>query len=153
MLAFVHSTVGLQHAAMGLYNAYCDRAPVFVIVMAITWMKLCLERPGTGDWVHAVQDPAGLVRDFTKFDDQPVSLQSFGESAGTRWPYKIAMTPPMGPVLLVGGPHTIGTADARWREADGSGNTDRQRLRKAILGRLKAAAKLLRRRGESRHRR
>jgi len=96
MLAFLHSTVGLQHAAMAVYNAYCDRTPVFLIVG--NHLDGETRRPGTGDWVHAVQDPAGLVRDFTKFDDQPVSLQSFAESAVRA--YKIAMTPPGGPVLL-----------------------------------------------------
>ncbi len=96
MLVFLHSTVGLHHAAMAVYNAYCDRTPVFLIVG--NHLDGETRRPGTGDWVHAVQDPAGLVRDFTKFDDQPVSLQSFAESAVRA--YKIAMTPPGGPVLL-----------------------------------------------------
>jgi acetolactate synthase-1/2/3 large subunit len=96
MLVFLHSTVGLQHATMAVYNAYCDRTPIFLIVG--NHLDGETRRPGTGDWVHAVQDPAGLVRDFTKFDDQPVSLQSFAESAVRA--YKIAMTPPYGPVLL-----------------------------------------------------
>ena len=96
MMAMMHSTVGLQHAVMAIYNAYCDRTPVFLIVG--NHMHGTERRPGLGDWVHAVQDPAHLVRDFTKFDDQPLPLQSFLES--TIRAYKIAMTPPMGPVLL-----------------------------------------------------
>ena len=40
-----------------------------------------------------------MVRDFTKWDDQPASLIHFGESAVRA--YKIAMTPPMAPVVLV----------------------------------------------------
>jgi len=96
MLAMMHSTVGLQHAVMAIYNAYCDRTPVFLIVG--NHMHGTERRPGLGDWVHAVQDPAHLVRDFTKFDDQPLPLQSFLESVIRA--YKIAMTPPMGPVLL-----------------------------------------------------
>jgi len=40
-----------------------------------------------------------MVRDFTKWDDQPASLVHFGESAVRA--YKIAMTPPMAPVVLV----------------------------------------------------
>jgi thiamine pyrophosphate-dependent acetolactate synthase large subunit-like protein len=39
-----------------------------------------------------------IVRDFTKWDDQPITLQHFAESAVRA--YKIATTPPMGPVLL-----------------------------------------------------
>ncbi len=36
-------------------------------------------RPGV-EWYHCVQDPAAMLRDFTKWDDQPVSLQHFAES-------------------------------------------------------------------------
>jgi thiamine pyrophosphate-dependent acetolactate synthase large subunit-like protein len=45
-----------------------------------------------------VQDAAAMVRDFIKWDDQPISLPHFAESAMRA--YKIAMTPPMGPVVL-----------------------------------------------------
>src|SRR6201999_4525752 len=48
--------------------------------------------------IHAVQDPGSLIRDFTKWDDNPQSLQHFAESAVRA--YKIAMTPPHEPVLL-----------------------------------------------------
>ena len=30
MAAIVHGTVGTQHAAMAIYNAYCDRVPVMI---------------------------------------------------------------------------------------------------------------------------
>jgi acetolactate synthase-1/2/3 large subunit len=53
--------------------------------------------PGA-EWVHSAIDPAALVRDFVKWDDQPASLQHFAESAVRA--YKIATTPPMAPVLL-----------------------------------------------------
>ncbi len=91
-----HGTVGLQHAAMALYNAYCDRAPVYVIVG--NSVDAASRRPGV-EWEHSVQDAASMVRDFVKWDDLPASLQHFGESAVRA--YKIAMTPPMMPVLLV----------------------------------------------------
>ena len=29
---FAHGTVGLQHAAMAIYNAYCDRVPVYIVI-------------------------------------------------------------------------------------------------------------------------
>jgi acetolactate synthase I/II/III large subunit len=96
MAALVHGTVGLQHAAMALYNAYCDRVPVYVI--AGNSIDATQRRPGV-EWDHSVQDAAALVRDFVKWDDLPISLQHFGESAVRA--YKIAMTPPMMPVLLV----------------------------------------------------
>src|SRR5262249_26764796 len=50
-------------------------------------------------WDHSVQDAAAMVRDFTKWDDTPISLQHFAESAVRA--YKIAMTPPTLPVVLV----------------------------------------------------
>jgi len=91
-----HGTVGLQHAAMGIYNAYCDRVPVFVVVG--NSLDATQRRPGV-EWEHSVQDAASIVRDFVKWDDTPISLGHFAESAARA--YKIAMTPPMEPVLLV----------------------------------------------------
>src|SRR5438128_8790494 len=57
-----------------------------------------MRRPGV-EWVHSVQDAAAMVRDYIKWDDLPISLQHFAESAVRA--YKLAVTPPMGPVLLV----------------------------------------------------
>ena len=96
MGVFLHGTVGLQHAAMAIYNAFCDRVPIYMTVGNM--IDATLRRPGV-EWDHSVQDAAALVRDFTKWDDMPVSLPHYGES-GVR-AYKIAMTPPMAPVLLV----------------------------------------------------
>src|ERR1700676_245501 len=96
LAVMLHSTVGVQHASMGIYNAFCDRAPVYMISgNAIDATK---RRPGV-EWDHSVQDQAEMVRDFLKWDDLPISLPHFAES-GIR-AYKIAMTPPMGPVMLV----------------------------------------------------
>jgi len=91
-----HGTVGLQHAAMAVYNAWCDRAPV--ILLAGNILDVAERRPGV-EWTHSAQDPAKLVSDFVKWDDTPVSLPHFAESLVRA--YKIAMTPPMGPVVLV----------------------------------------------------
>ena len=96
VVAMVHGTVGLQHAAMAIYNAWCDRAPVYII--AGNSIDATTRRPGV-EWEHSVQDAAAMVRDYVKWDDLPISLGHFGESAVRA--YKIAMTPPMGPVLLV----------------------------------------------------
>lgn len=95
MACMMHSTVGLQHAAMAIYNAWADRVPVFAIVGAILDAQ---ERHGYVDWAHSVFDGPALVRDFTKWDDTPVSLSHFAESA-TR-AYKFSMTPPRGPTVL-----------------------------------------------------
>ena len=91
-----HGTVGLQHAAMAIYNAYCDRVPVYIL--AGNHLDATMRRPGV-EWAHSVQDAAAMVRDFVKWDDVPHSLPHFAESAVRA--YKIAMTPPMMPVVVV----------------------------------------------------
>lgn len=91
-----HGTVGLQHAAMAVYNAYCDRAPV--VILAGNHLEASGRRPGA-EWSHSALDCAKLVRDFTKWDDTPLSLTHFAESLVRA--YRIAMTPPMGPVVIV----------------------------------------------------
>jgi len=96
LAVFAHGTVGLQHAAMAIYNAYCDRVPVYVIFGNLA--NAATRRPGV-EWAHSVQDGASLVRDFVKWDDAPASLTHFAESAVRA--YKIAMTPPTMPVVLV----------------------------------------------------
>jgi len=95
LLVLCHGTVGLQHAAMAIYNAWCDRVPV--IVMGGTDLDASKRPPGVPTF-HSAQDINALVRDFTKWDDQPVSLQHFAQSFVRA--YKLAMTPPHEPVML-----------------------------------------------------
>jgi thiamine pyrophosphate-dependent acetolactate synthase large subunit-like protein len=95
LLVLCHGTVGLQHAAMAIYNAWCDRVPV--IVMGGTDLDASKRPPGVPTF-HSAQDVCALVRDFTKWDDQPVSLQHFAQSFVRA--YKLAMTPPYEPVAL-----------------------------------------------------
>jgi acetolactate synthase-1/2/3 large subunit len=96
LLVCLHGTVGLQHAAMAIYDAYCDRVPVYVILGNFADAA---ERFNFVDWVHSAQDPAATIREFVKWDDQPVSLPHFADSAVRA--YKIATTPPTMPVALV----------------------------------------------------
>src|ERR1700674_1141316 len=96
LAVLAHGTVGVQHAAMAIYNAYCDRVPVYLILGNI--IDATKRVPGV-EWAHSVQDAASMVRDFTKWDDLPISLTHFAESAVRA--YKIAMTPPTLPVVLV----------------------------------------------------
>ena len=94
--ALCHGTVGLQHAAMAAYNAWCDRAAS--VIMVGNRANADTRQPGVPT-IHAVQDPGSLIRDFTKWDDNPQSLQHFAESMVRA--YKVAMTPPHEPVLMV----------------------------------------------------
>ena len=95
LLVLCHGTVGLQHAAMAIYNAWCDRVPV--IVMGGTDLDASKRPPGVPTF-HSAQDISALVRDFTKWDDQPVSVQHFAQSFVRA--YKLAMTPPHEPVMI-----------------------------------------------------
>ena len=96
MLALVHGNIGLQHASMAIYNAYADRVPVFVI--AGNFRDAGSRNNGVNSY-HSAQDMALIVRDSVKWDDEPGSLAAFAESMVRA--YKIAMTPPMEPVLIV----------------------------------------------------
>ena len=91
----VHGTVGLQHASMALYNAWVDRVPL--MLFAGNGIDATTRRPGV-ETIHSAQDPAALVREFVKWDDQPASLQHFAES--TVRAYKYSMTAPMEPVMI-----------------------------------------------------
>ncbi len=88
MAALIYGSVGLQHASMAVYSAFCDRVPIYLM------MGNELENPNS----RSVQDPAAMVRDFTKWDDAPVSLDQFANSAVRA--YSVAMTPPTMPVVL-----------------------------------------------------
>src|SRR5258706_253899 len=87
MAVMAHSTVGLQHASMAIYNAYAGRVPAFIILG--NTIDAAARRPGI-EWYHSAQDAAAMVRDYTKWDDLPISLVHFAESAVRA--YKIAMT-------------------------------------------------------------
>ena len=95
MGVMVHGTVGLQHASMALYNAWVDRVPL--IMFAGNGIDATTRRPGV-ETIHSAQDPAAMVREFVKWDDQPGSLQHFAES--TVRAYRITMTAPMEPVMI-----------------------------------------------------
>ena len=90
MMALLHGTIGIQHASMVIYNAYCDRVPVYLVA------GLDNEGPVAA---HNATDMAAMVRDFVKWDHEPGSLEEFGRSAVRA--YSIATTPPMAPVLIV----------------------------------------------------
>jgi thiamine pyrophosphate-dependent acetolactate synthase large subunit-like protein len=96
MGAIVHSNVGLMHATMAIFNAWCDRAPVFVLG-ATGPVDAAKRRPWI-DWIHTAQDQGALVRNFTKWDDQPASVAAAAESLLRA--YRMMTTPPRGPVYI-----------------------------------------------------
>ncbi len=96
MAAIIHNVVGLQHASMAIYNAWCDKTPV--IVMGGTGPMDSSRRRPWIDWIHTAMLQGGLVRDFVKWDDQPMGLGAIPNSIIRA--YRTAMTEPKGPVYL-----------------------------------------------------
>ena len=96
MGAIVHSNVGLMHATMAIFDAWCDRVPVFVLG-ATGPVDAAKRRPWI-DWIHTAQDQGALVRNYTKWDDQPASVAAAAESVLRA--YKMMTTPPQGPVYI-----------------------------------------------------
>jgi thiamine pyrophosphate-dependent acetolactate synthase large subunit-like protein len=96
LAAAVHSNVGLQHATMAMFNAWCDRMPV--LVLGATGPVDAVKRRPWIDWIHTARDQGALVREYTKWDDQPASAGAAREALlrGT-W---IANTTPQGPVYI-----------------------------------------------------
>ncbi len=96
MATAVHSNVGLMHATMAMFNAWCDRMPV--IVLGATGPVDAVKRRPWIDWIHTARDQGALVREYTKWDDQPASPDAAREAIlRGSW---IANTVPHGPVYI-----------------------------------------------------
>ena len=90
MAAFVHDIVGLQHASMAIYNAFCDRAPILVLGGGGP-MDATRRRPWI-DWIHTALVQGNQVRDYVKLDDQPASVSAIPEAILRAW--RVARTEP-----------------------------------------------------------
>jgi thiamine pyrophosphate-dependent acetolactate synthase large subunit-like protein len=96
MAAAVHSNVGLFHATMAIFNAWCDRMPV--IVLGATGPVDAAKRRPWIDWIHTAADQGAIVRNYTKWDDQPASPAAARESLyRAAW---LANAAPQGPVYI-----------------------------------------------------
>jgi len=96
MVAIVHDVVGMLHAVMGIYYAYIDRAPVFVIG-ATGPMDEGKRRPWI-DWIHTANVQGDALRNFVKWDYQPGGIDGVGDSFARA--YSIMMTEPQGPIYM-----------------------------------------------------
>ncbi|HZO37506.1 MAG TPA: thiamine pyrophosphate-dependent enzyme, partial [Solirubrobacteraceae bacterium] len=92
----LHDVVGLQHATMAIFNAWCDRVPV-LLLGATGPMDATKRRPWI-DWIHTANVQGQQVRDYVKWDDQPGSLEAIPESLLQG--LKLATTEPTGPVYI-----------------------------------------------------
>jgi len=96
MAAALHANVGLLHASMPIFDAWCDRQPVLVLGATGPW-DADKRRPWI-DWIHTCSDQGGLVRNFTKWDNQPGSVPAAVEALLRA--AQIAQTAPRGPVYV-----------------------------------------------------
>jgi thiamine pyrophosphate-dependent acetolactate synthase large subunit-like protein len=96
LCAIVHSNVGLMHASMAVFNAWCDRAPL--LLLGATGPVDAAKRRPWIDWIHTAKDQGALIRDYTKWDDQPASVPAALESLLRAW--QITQTAPRGPVYV-----------------------------------------------------
>ncbi len=96
MAAAVHSNVGLMHATMTIFCAWCDRQPVLVLG-GTGPMDATARRPWI-EWIHTSDHQGELVRDFTKWENQPGSVAAFPEAILRAW--QIAHLEPRGPVYV-----------------------------------------------------
>src|SRR4030081_2991685 len=96
MGAAVHSNVGLQHATMAIFNAWCDRMPM--LVLGATGPVDAMKRRPWIDWIHTARDQGALIRGYTKWDDQPASAGAAREGLLRAW--WIANVAPQGPVYV-----------------------------------------------------
>ncbi|HVB90352.1 MAG TPA: thiamine pyrophosphate-dependent enzyme, partial [Beijerinckiaceae bacterium] len=96
MAVALHSNVGLMHATMAVFNAWCGRNPV--LILGATGPGDAEERRPWIDWIHTAKDQGALIRNYTKWDDEPRSAGAALESLMRAW--QIAATPPYGPTYV-----------------------------------------------------
>jgi thiamine pyrophosphate-dependent acetolactate synthase large subunit-like protein len=96
MGCILHSNIGLMHGLMQIFNAYCNRAPMLVLG-ATGPVDADVRRPWI-DWMHTAQDQGALLRNFTKWDNQPASVPATFEALLRA--NQIARTAPMGPTYV-----------------------------------------------------
>jgi thiamine pyrophosphate-dependent acetolactate synthase large subunit-like protein len=94
--AAVHANVGLLHASMAVFNAWCDRMPL-ILIGATGPVDAASRRPWI-DWIHTARDQGAILRGFIKWDDQPASPTAAREAL-LRGAF-LARSAPMAPVYI-----------------------------------------------------
>ena len=92
----LHANVGLMHATMAIFNAWCDRVPM--LVLGATGPVDAAKRRPYIDWIHTMRDQGALLRSYIKWDDQPASVDA-AEEALLR-AMQISCTAPTAPVYI-----------------------------------------------------
>ena len=93
----LHSNVGLLHASMAIFNAWCERVPM-LLYGGNGPMDAATRRPWV-DWMHTCTDQAALVRHYIKWDNQPASVGAIAEAMLRA--AMIAQTQPCAPTYVI----------------------------------------------------
>src|SRR5258706_1588841 len=96
MAVALHSNVGLMHATMAIFNAWCDRVPMLILRATGPW-DAAKRRPWI-DWIHTAADQGALIRDYTKWDNQPGSVAAAHQALLKA--VQLADTPPRWPPYI-----------------------------------------------------
>jgi acetolactate synthase-1/2/3 large subunit len=94
-VAAIHDLVGLMHASMAVYDAFCDRVPLLVLGGSGP-VDPAQRRPV--DWTHSATTQAQLVRDFVAWDAEPATAAAF--VSDTLRAYNRAASAPRGPAYV-----------------------------------------------------
>jgi acetolactate synthase I/II/III large subunit len=95
MMALIYGVLGIQHAAMAVYNAYADRVPIMMFAGNVGDQ---VKRFGPPSWYHSATDLAPLLAGALKWADRPVEAGYVADSF--QYAHRLATTAPMGPVLV-----------------------------------------------------
>lgn len=104
----VHDLVGLMHASMAVYDAWCDRTPL--VVLGGGGPADPAERRPI-DWFHSANTQSELVRPYVKWDDEPLTAQGIVDAVLSA--HRIAGSAPTGPTYV--------TIDAAVQETEDPG--------------------------------
>jgi thiamine pyrophosphate-dependent acetolactate synthase large subunit-like protein len=96
MAVAIHSNVGLMHATMAIYNAWCDRVPM--LILGATGPVDAAKRRPWIDWIHTSTDQGALIRAYSKWDDQPASVEAGLDSLARA--YSVTSQKPSAPVYV-----------------------------------------------------
>jgi thiamine pyrophosphate-dependent acetolactate synthase large subunit-like protein len=94
-VAAVHDLVGLMHASMAVFDAYCDRVPLLLLGGSGPADRSA-RRPI--EWLHSAATQAQLVRDYVKWDDEPTGTAAM--VASVLRAQQIARSAPTGPAYV-----------------------------------------------------
>src|SRR5437870_5436574 len=106
MGAILHSNVGLLHATMAIFNAWCDRVPMLILGATGPW-DAAKRRPWI-DWIHTASDQGALVRGHRTMESWRARV-ALAEKLGARviTDLKVGATFPTRHPLHVGPPGTF----------------------------------------------